>query len=164
MRWSSLAWSASRWSSSAERRSRSCLRADEGLGTVLDPLDFLVQPLLAVGQPQFAALEVAAQLAYLVLDFADLFFDFAAALGGLFGLLAGSGRGCRLPRTRRGRGCARLPGRAGRGPVSWAFAGARAGMFAVRRHTTTSANTTASNPITMNASDNPLLTVTPFRP
>jgi hypothetical protein len=37
-------------------------------------------------------------------------------------------------------------------------------VFAVLRHTTTSANTTASNPITMNASDNPLLTVTPFRP
>jgi hypothetical protein len=32
-----------------------------------------------------------------------------------------------------------------------------------RRHTTTSANTAASNPITMNASDNPLFTVTPFR-
>ena len=36
--------------------------------------------------------------------------------------------------------------------------------FGVRRQTTTSANTTASNPITMNASDNPLLTATPFRP
>jgi hypothetical protein len=36
--------------------------------------------------------------------------------------------------------------------------------FGVRRQTTTSANTTASNPIIMNASDNPLLTATPFRP
>jgi len=50
---------------------------------------------------------------------------------------------------------------------SWlrsAFPGWTLAAPGVRRHTTTSANTTASNPITMNASDNPLLTVTPFRP
>ena len=50
---------------------------------------------------------------------------------------------------------------------SWlrsAFPGWTFAAPGVRRHTTTSANTTASNPITMNASDNPLLTVTPFRP
>ena len=64
----------------------------QGLGSVLDPLEFLIQPLLAVGQAQLAALEVAAQLAHLVLDRADLFLDFAAALGGLFGLLAGAGQ------------------------------------------------------------------------
>jgi hypothetical protein len=37
-------------------------------------------------------------------------------------------------------------------------------VLTVRRQTTPNANITASNPITMNASDNPLLTVTPFRP
>ena len=46
--------------------------------------------------------------------------------------------------------------------AGWASGGLVA--FGVRRQTTTSANTTASNPITMNASDNPLLTATPFRP
>ncbi len=49
---------------------------------------------------------------------------------------------------------------------SWmgSWAGLSCGLAVVRRQTTTSANTTASNPITMNASDNPLLTATPFRP
>ena len=50
---------------------------------------------------------------------------------------------------------------------SWlrsAFPGWTFGALGVRRQTTTSANTTASNPITMNASDNALLTATPFRP
>ena len=42
-----------------------------------------------VGEAGFAALEVTAQLAHLVLDRADLFLDFAAALGGLLGFLAG---------------------------------------------------------------------------
>ena len=62
----------------------------EGLSAVFDPLELLVEPLLAVGQTGFAALEVTAQLAHLVLDRADLFLDFAAALGGLFGFVAGS--------------------------------------------------------------------------
>ena len=62
----------------------------QGLGALLDPLELLVQPLLAIGQAQLAALKVTAQLADLILDGADLFFDFPAALGGLFGLVAGS--------------------------------------------------------------------------
>ena len=62
----------------------------EGLGAVFDALELVVEPLLAVGETGFAALEVTAQLADLVLDRADLFLDFAAALGGLFGFLAGS--------------------------------------------------------------------------
>ena len=62
----------------------------EGLGAVLDALELLVEPLLAVGQADFPALEVAAQLADLVLDRADLLLDLAAALGGLLGFLAGS--------------------------------------------------------------------------
>ena len=66
------------------------LARGQGLGALLDPLELLVQPLLAIGEAQFAALEVTAQLADLVLDRADLFFDFPAALGGLFGLGAGS--------------------------------------------------------------------------
>ena len=53
-----------------------------------DPLELLVGPLFAVGQTGFATLEVAAQFAHLVLDRANLFLDFAAALGGLFGFLA----------------------------------------------------------------------------
>ena len=61
-----------------------------GLRTVFDPLELVVQPLLAVGEAQLAALEVAAQLADLVLDRADFLFDVPAALGGLFGLFAGS--------------------------------------------------------------------------
>ena len=66
------------------------LARGQGLGALLDPLELLVQPVLAIGEAQFAALEVTAQLADLVLDRADLFFDFPAALGGLFGLGAGS--------------------------------------------------------------------------
>ena len=66
------------------------LARGQGLGALLDPLELLVQPLLAIGEAQLAALEVTAQLADLVLDRADLFFDFPAALGGLFGLVAGS--------------------------------------------------------------------------
>ena len=62
----------------------------EGLGAVFDALELLVEPLLAVGEAGFPALEVAAQLAYLILDRADLFLDFAASLGGLFGFLTGS--------------------------------------------------------------------------
>ena len=62
----------------------------QGLGALFDPLELLVQALLAIGQAQLAALEVAAQLADLVLDRADFLFDFPAALGGLFGLVAGS--------------------------------------------------------------------------
>jgi len=61
----------------------------QGLGALLDALELLVEPLLAVGQAGLPALEVAAQLADLVLDRADLFLDLAAPLGGLFGLLAG---------------------------------------------------------------------------
>ena len=61
----------------------------QGLGAVFDPLEFRIEPLLAVGETGFAALEVTAQLAHLILDRADLFLDLAAALGGLFGLLAG---------------------------------------------------------------------------
>ena len=62
----------------------------QGLGALLDPLELLVQPLLAIGEAQLAALEVTAQLADLILDRTDFFFDFPAALGGLFGLVAGS--------------------------------------------------------------------------
>jgi hypothetical protein len=87
----------------------------EDLGAVLDALELLVEPLLAVGEAGFPALEVATQLANLVLDRADLFLDLAAALGGLLGFLAGSLEDPAGP----GRGCARLrrwrcP--AGRGP------------------------------------------------
>jgi hypothetical protein len=60
----------------------------ESLGAVLDALELLVEPLLAVGEAGFPALEVAAQLADLVLDRADLFLDLAAPLGGLLGFLA----------------------------------------------------------------------------
>jgi hypothetical protein len=66
------------------------LAAGQGLGALLNPLELLVQPLLAIGEAQLTALEVTAQLADLVLDRADLFFDVPAALGGLFGLVAGS--------------------------------------------------------------------------
>ena len=62
----------------------------ESLGAVFDALELLVQPLLAVGEAGFPALEVTAQLTHLVLDRADLLFDLAAALGGLLGFLAGS--------------------------------------------------------------------------
>ena len=62
----------------------------EGLRAVFDAPELLVEPLLAVGETGFPALQVAAQLAHLVLDRADLFLDFAAALGGLLGFLAGS--------------------------------------------------------------------------
>ena len=61
-----------------------------GLRAVFDPLELVVQPLLAVGEAQLAAFEVTAQLADLVLDRADFLFDVPAALGGLFGLFAGS--------------------------------------------------------------------------
>ena len=61
----------------------------EGLRAVFDAPELLVEPLLAVGETGFPAFQVAAQLAHLVLDRADLFLDFAAALGGLFGFLAG---------------------------------------------------------------------------
>src|SRR5208282_5530772 len=61
----------------------------EGLGTLLDPVEFLVEPLFAVGETGFPAFEVAAQFTHLVLDRPDFLFDFAAALRGLFGLLAG---------------------------------------------------------------------------
>ena len=54
-------------------------------GPVLQAVQFLVQPLLPVGQPVLAAFQIAAQLADLVLDRADLGFDLAAALAGLFG-------------------------------------------------------------------------------
>ena len=66
------------------------LPGGQGLGAVFDPLELLIQPLFAIGQAHLAALEVAAQLTDLVLDRADLLLDFPAALGGLFGLLAGS--------------------------------------------------------------------------
>ena len=139
------------------------LARGHGLGALFDPLELLVQPLLAIGQAQLAALEVAAQLADLVLDRADLLFDFTAALGGLFGFVAGSFEDS----GRFGLGASadvlgflaclfELDGVLG--------GGERRVVAEVRRQTTTSANTTASNPITMNASDNPLLTVTPFRP
>src|SRR6185437_1756309 len=62
----------------------------ERLRPVFDALELLVQPLLAVGEAGFPALEVTAQLTHLVLDRADLLFDLAAALGGLLGFLAGS--------------------------------------------------------------------------
>ena len=65
------------------------LALGEGLGAVFDALELLVEPLLAVGETGFAALEVTTQLSHLVLDRADLFLDFAAALGGLFGFQAG---------------------------------------------------------------------------
>src|ERR1700745_1007334 len=60
------------------------------MGAIFDALELLIQPLLAVGEAGFAALEVTAQLTHLVLDRADLLFDLAAALGGLLGFLAGS--------------------------------------------------------------------------
>jgi hypothetical protein len=65
------------------------LALGEGLGAVFDALELGVEPVLAVGETGFAALEVTAQLAHLVLDRANLFLDFAAALGGLFGFLTG---------------------------------------------------------------------------
>jgi hypothetical protein len=101
----------------------------EGLRTVFDALELLVQPLLAVGEAGFPALEVTAQLAHFVLDRADLLFDLAAALGGLLGFLAGSlqdpggfglGAGTDVlgfpPSWRHCRaGCGRRSGRAGSG-------------------------------------------------
>ena len=87
---SSVLRSASFWSSSAARRVQVLIACGQGLGALLDPLELLIQPLLAIGEAQLAALEVTAQLADLVLDRVDLFFDFPAALGGLFGLVAGS--------------------------------------------------------------------------
>ena len=66
------------------------LARGQGLGALLDPLELLVQPLLAIGETQLAALEVTTQLADLVFDRTDLFFDFPTALGGLFGLVTGS--------------------------------------------------------------------------
>ena len=62
----------------------------ESLGAVFDALEFLIEPLLAVGEAGFPALEVTAQLTHLVLDRADLLFDLATALGGLLGFLASS--------------------------------------------------------------------------
>ena len=61
----------------------------ESLRAVFDAPELLVEPLLAVGETGFPAFQVAAQLAHLVLDRADLFLDFAAALGGLLGFLPG---------------------------------------------------------------------------
>src|ERR1035441_3892586 len=61
----------------------------QGLRAVFDALELFVKPLLAVGETGFAALEITAQLAHLVLDRADFLFDFAAALGGLLSFLTG---------------------------------------------------------------------------
>jgi len=61
----------------------------QGLRAVFDAPEFFIEPLLAVGEPGFAALEITAQLTHLVLDRAYFLFDFAATLGGLLGFLAG---------------------------------------------------------------------------
>ena len=179
---------SSRWSISAAALQLALPLVQLG-GPVFQPVQLLVEPLLAPGQPVLPPLEVTAQLADLVFDGPYLALDLTASLGGLFGGFLGLGAdlpglgfglGADLPgRTVRflgiGRiGVAALAALAAGAEVLAARAGlvipgeaAPGGAFRVAvadlRKTMTRANTVASSPITMNASAIPPLTVTPFR-
>ena len=66
------------------------MRALERLPALLDAADLGVEALLPLADPQLAALQVAAELADLVLDGADLVLDLVAVLRGLLGRLGGT--------------------------------------------------------------------------
>ena len=134
---------------------------------LVDPLELGVQPGFPLGQPRFPALQVGAQFAGLIVDRAQFLFRFPAGLGGLVGLLAASGQDARGFGLGAGADLVRfLAGSSMLGAaVCWAgFPAARPGGSAGDlRSTTTSAKTTASKPMALNASEIVLLTDTPIR-